>query len=551
MPLGLLFGSLATLVVAALLVPLIVLGFDGFLLRFHEIFFTGDTWRFSETDTLLRIYPEVFWQDTAKLAAALVVAQAVVVGLASWWWLRRLRARAAPSRRRPRHDRPAPPGRTACSGSGTAVRRRSLPRTRLRSFRAAVDGRGRPDRVRRARPPRRARSSSPTRITSTRSVTAPRAGGCATLSLEALREVAPELPTLDEALAFFVDEAPDVGLHVDLKLRTRLDELGAALERHGLEARTVVSGVHVPSLRAVGARGAAACGSGSTYPEDRLSISRKPYLWPIVSLGLASMRASVALRLPRLARRAGATAVMLQHRLVTASSVERAHDAGLAGAGLDGRRAADLARVVAAGVDGVITNDPDDLRGYTDAVNRGVSIAALLGMRRRRSRRRGPARGGAGRGCRRRHHDGTDDDGAPATTSTTTDRTDDAPPTTTATTTRPAQPKLIAAGVTIGGTLVGGLTVGRGEEAREDALRTPAHARRRARGAHRRHPEGARRDSRTSTRRCSLAARVKRPGYLVPLKVDVSRPKRRSPRRRRSASASTATRSTRRSSFAT
>ena len=93
-PLGLLLGSLATLVVAALLIPLIVLGFDGFLLRFHEIFFSGDSWRFSETDTLLRIYPEVFWQDTAKLAAALAVAQAVVVALASWWWLRRLRARA-------------------------------------------------------------------------------------------------------------------------------------------------------------------------------------------------------------------------------------------------------------------------------------------------------------------------------------------------------------------------------------------------------------------------------------------------------------------------
>src|SRR4029078_12277967 len=49
--------------------------------------------------------------------------------------------------------------------------------------------------------------------------------------LAELREVAPELPTLDEALAFFVDEAPEVGLHVDLKLTTRLDELTSALRR--------------------------------------------------------------------------------------------------------------------------------------------------------------------------------------------------------------------------------------------------------------------------------------------------------------------------------
>ena len=74
---------------------MILLGFDGFFLRFHEIFFSGDSWRFSDTDTLLRIYPEAFWQDMAKLAAAMVVGQAIVVGLAAGWWLRRIRARDA------------------------------------------------------------------------------------------------------------------------------------------------------------------------------------------------------------------------------------------------------------------------------------------------------------------------------------------------------------------------------------------------------------------------------------------------------------------------
>jgi len=177
------------------------------------------------------------------------------------------------------------------------------------------------------------------------------------LSLAALREVAPELPTLDDALAFFVDEAPGIGLHIDLKLRTRLDELAAAIARHGLEERTVVSGVHVASLRGV-ARATPRVRVGITYPEDRLSISRKPYLWPLVSLGLASMRASVPLRLPRLARRAGADAVMLQHRLVTESSVYRAHAAGLSVLAWTVDEQADLERVVAAGVDGVISNDP-------------------------------------------------------------------------------------------------------------------------------------------------------------------------------------------------
>jgi glycerophosphoryl diester phosphodiesterase len=182
-------------------------------------------------------------------------------------------------------------------------------------------------------------------------------GRVRTRSLEALRAVAPELPTLDEALAFFVDEAPHVGVHVDLKLRSRLDELGAAIRRHGLESRTVVSGHHVPSLRSFAAAAPGAT-VGLTYPEDKLSISRKPYLWPIVSLGLTSMRASVPYRVPRLARAAGAGAVMLQHRLVTPSAVERAHALGLPVLAWTVDEPADLVRVEEAGVDGVITNDP-------------------------------------------------------------------------------------------------------------------------------------------------------------------------------------------------
>lgn len=87
-PRGLLVGSLGTLGVAALAVPIILLGFDGFFLRFHEVFFTGDSWRFSDTDTLLRIYPEVFWQDTARLAAGIAVAQALAVAFGAGWWLR-------------------------------------------------------------------------------------------------------------------------------------------------------------------------------------------------------------------------------------------------------------------------------------------------------------------------------------------------------------------------------------------------------------------------------------------------------------------------------
>ncbi len=92
-PRGLLLGSLATLVVAALAVPVILLGFDDFFLRFHQVLFDGDSWRFADSDTLLRLYPQVFWEDTARLAAAIVVGQAVLVAVISGSWLRVLSAK--------------------------------------------------------------------------------------------------------------------------------------------------------------------------------------------------------------------------------------------------------------------------------------------------------------------------------------------------------------------------------------------------------------------------------------------------------------------------
>jgi integral membrane protein (TIGR01906 family) len=90
-PLGLLAGAVATLAIAVLAVPLILLGFDGFFTRFHEIFFSGDSWQFNDADTLIRIYPEQFWQDVSRLAAGIAVAQALVLVPLAWWWHRAAR----------------------------------------------------------------------------------------------------------------------------------------------------------------------------------------------------------------------------------------------------------------------------------------------------------------------------------------------------------------------------------------------------------------------------------------------------------------------------
>lgn len=182
-------------------------------------------------------------------------------------------------------------------------------------------------------------------------------GSVRSRTLAELREVAPELPTLDEALAFFVDEAPHVGLHVDLKLRNRLEELATALRRYGVERRTVVSCGHPTSLVAV-AREAPEVAIGFTYPEDRFGVGNRRALRPAVRLGLSSFRAAIPAMLPRLLRRSGAGALMLQHQLVTRRSVAAAHRLGAPVLAWTVDAPAELERVVAADVDGVITNDP-------------------------------------------------------------------------------------------------------------------------------------------------------------------------------------------------
>lgn len=175
-------------------------------------------------------------------------------------------------------------------------------------------------------------------------------------SLAELRELAPDLPTLDEALAFLA-ERPEVTVHVDLKLDQRLDEVAAALERHGLSGRTVVSSFQRASLAAV-ARAAPTIQIGFTYPEDRRGIARRPVLHPAIRAGTRLLRLALPRRVPALLAAAGADALMLHQAVVSRATVEAAHVQGAAIWAWTIDRPDELARMEAAGVDAVITNDP-------------------------------------------------------------------------------------------------------------------------------------------------------------------------------------------------
>lgn len=88
---GLWRGSVLTLALAAAIGLAMLVSFDWFFVQFHEALFTGDTWRFAPTDTLLRLYPDAFWSDFGGVLAGLTVLQAIVLG--GGLWLRRRKAK--------------------------------------------------------------------------------------------------------------------------------------------------------------------------------------------------------------------------------------------------------------------------------------------------------------------------------------------------------------------------------------------------------------------------------------------------------------------------
>ena len=88
--LGLRRGGLAIIWLAGAVAVVVLVGmfilpslFWDFFTGFHKIFFEGDSWMFLTSDTLIRLFPLRFWQDTFLFAAGLSVLGAIclIVGV--------------------------------------------------------------------------------------------------------------------------------------------------------------------------------------------------------------------------------------------------------------------------------------------------------------------------------------------------------------------------------------------------------------------------------------------------------------------------------------
>jgi integral membrane protein (TIGR01906 family) len=74
-------GWSAVGLIAAILVAVLV-SFNALFTGFHKIFFSGDTWLFLFTDSLIRLFPLPFWQDAFIVMGGLVLLGGVGLGFA-------------------------------------------------------------------------------------------------------------------------------------------------------------------------------------------------------------------------------------------------------------------------------------------------------------------------------------------------------------------------------------------------------------------------------------------------------------------------------------
>lgn len=88
-------GAVLTVLLAVAVAIVAATSYSSFETPFHKVFFEGQTWRFAETDTLRRLYPDRFWLDTAIVIGGLAVLQALVLLPLARLWARRAGARQA------------------------------------------------------------------------------------------------------------------------------------------------------------------------------------------------------------------------------------------------------------------------------------------------------------------------------------------------------------------------------------------------------------------------------------------------------------------------
>jgi integral membrane protein (TIGR01906 family) len=89
---GLQRGGIVTLILIGLVILAVLIAFNYIFVIFHEIFFKAGTWTFLYSDSLIRLFPERFWQDTFLMVGGLSAA----LGLLFYFGIRRVLQKQSP-----------------------------------------------------------------------------------------------------------------------------------------------------------------------------------------------------------------------------------------------------------------------------------------------------------------------------------------------------------------------------------------------------------------------------------------------------------------------
>lgn len=81
-------GAQLTILLIILILVSVVLNFDLLFTKFHQLFFTGDTWLFYLNDNLIRLFPMRFWRDLFIFIGTLTI---FISALPFLLWRRRLK----------------------------------------------------------------------------------------------------------------------------------------------------------------------------------------------------------------------------------------------------------------------------------------------------------------------------------------------------------------------------------------------------------------------------------------------------------------------------
>lgn len=71
---------------------LAIIGWNTWFTAFHQLFFLPGTWTFTQTDTLIRLFPLPFWFDGVLTVSALTLAGGILLGVMGWVLKRRWNA---------------------------------------------------------------------------------------------------------------------------------------------------------------------------------------------------------------------------------------------------------------------------------------------------------------------------------------------------------------------------------------------------------------------------------------------------------------------------